>query len=192
MKTTRKRTWIVLWFLPVVLSCNLVSKIKETAEKAAQPTTIKNAASNVQITLPPGWKEEKRLNDIAILQGANRLKAMFVVVIQEPKTDFDEDATLDDYTALSRKSIETAVTEATFSDAVPAFGATYPAKEFTVECIVEKTKIKYLCTTVETANHFYQVLTWTQPSKFTENEHEMRSVTQSLKELGNDATQTTP
>ncbi len=191
MNTTPSRTLFYLAvLLPVVLSCSLAGKLKKVAEQTQKPTTITSTDSTAQLTLPPGWSEEKEKDEDSILHGSNHLSATYVVVIRESKQDFAEETTLADYAELTRAAMSDRVTSPHSTDVIPAYGMAYEAREFELECVVEKLKIKYLCTVVETPGNFYQVLTWTTPSRFTQNEKALRTVTQSFKELSSAASPT--
>jgi hypothetical protein len=167
----------------VALSCNLAGKIKEAADKATQPMTVNSTDGRVQMVVPGTWSRDKKLNDVAILQAANPISEMYVIVISESKEDFDDTITLDGYTSLSHDGLAKNVSEAESKPPISIQVSGHSAREFQLSGTVDKIKVVYLCTVVETPTHFYQILTWSLRSRFKNNEATLRSVTQSFKEV---------
>lgn len=184
MKAPRpKKHLYLLALLPVALSCNLAGKIKEVADKATQPMVVTSTDGRVQVEVPGTWSRDQKLNDVAILQAANPISEMYVIVISESKEDFADTTTLDDYVSLSHDGLAKNVSEADSKTPVPTQVSGHSAREYQLSGTVDRVKVVYLCTVVETPTHFYQILTWTLPSRFKNNESTMRSVTQSFKEV---------
>ena len=173
----------LLLLLPVVLACSLPGLVKKAVDESRKPTIIKSSDSRIQLTVPGGWSEQKKLNESAVLQAANPFQEMYVVVIEENKRDYVEHATLEEYTSLVRNRMISAVKDPQTTDPVSLVVSGHPAMEYLLDGSVEKIKVKYICTAVETPNHFYQIVTWTLPSLFQKNEARLREVTQSFKEL---------
>ncbi len=169
--------------LPVVLACSLPGLVKKAVDESRKPTIIKSADSRIQLTIPGGWSEQKKLNESAVLQAANPFQEMYVVIIEENKRDYVENATLEEYTSLVRNQMISAVKDPQATDPVSSVVSGHPALEYLLDGSVEKIKVKYICTAVETPNHFCQIVTWTLPSLFQKNEGKLREVTQSFKEL---------
>lgn len=134
--------------------------------------------------VPGGWSADRTLNDGAVIQASNRFKEMYVIVLKEGKGDFTEDTTLQEYTQLASAGMQGNITEPEATEPVSTTVAGNSAMEYQLTGAVKKVKIKYLCSTVETPNHFYQIITWTLPSRFEQNQETLRGVTQSFRELG--------
>jgi hypothetical protein len=173
----------LLALLPVAFSCNLAGAIKKVADKAQEPTTLTSTDGRVQMVVPGGWAVDKTLNDVAVLQAANRFSEMYVIVISESKEDFEENTTLEQYASLSRDGLAENVTDAKSTEPLPLQVSGSSAMEYQIDGSVDKIKVKYICTVVETPTHFYQILTWTLPSRFQHNQVTLRTVTQSFKEV---------
>ena len=173
----------MLLLLPVVLACSLPGLVKKAVDEAQKPTIIKSSDSRIQLTVPGGWREQKQLNEAAILQAAHPFQEMYVVIIEESKQDYVESATLDEFAALSRNMMIATVKGPEATDPVPIVVSSYPAREYELAGSVENIKVKYICTAVETPKHFYQIVTWTLPSHYQKNQAKLRQVTQSFKEL---------
>jgi hypothetical protein len=179
---TRKHLYL-LALLPVALSCNLAGAIKKVADKAQEPTTLTSTDGRIQMVVPGGWAEDKTLNEVAVLQASNRFSEMYVIVISESRKDFAEDTSLHEYASLSRDGLMENVTDAEAKDPSPLQVSGRSALEYQISGSVDKIKVTYLCTVIETPTHFYQILTWTLPSRFQRNQETLRSVTQNFKEV---------
>jgi bifunctional DNA-binding transcriptional regulator/antitoxin component of YhaV-PrlF toxin-antitoxin module len=169
--------------LPITLACNLSGVVKKAAEQAQQPRTFTSIDARVQITAPGGWREDKELSDEAVLTASDRAREMYLVIISERKDDFEEGTTLADFNELSRKGLMERIETPELTESVPLTVGPNSAMEYQAIGTVEKVKIKYLTTVVETPERFYQIFTWTLPSRFDLNQPTLRSVAQSFKEV---------
>ncbi len=142
---------------------------------------IRSVEGCCQIQVPGSWKEDKELNEQANLQASNRAKELYIIVISEPKVDF-QDMTLDSHSKLTRtefiKSIKTP--EVTGPAAVTVDNN--PGVQYEISGAVNNVKIVALHTTVETDEHFHQILAWTIKSRVEKNKPILQNVIQSFKE----------
>ncbi len=178
--------------LMTTLSCNLAGVVKKAADKTREPKPLLSADGKILLTIPGGWKEDKALHESAELEASNRIQEMYVIVLRERKEDFDEDTTLSDYALLTRKGFEQNIAGAQLTGVIPAQIGQQSAMEYQLEGSVDKIKVKYLCTVVETPGHFYQILAWSLRSRFDQNEETLRKVTESFKELNVSASSPEP
>src|SRR6267378_3995830 len=74
-------------------------------QSLASPTVLKSPDGKFELTVPGGWKANASLNDKADIKAANPLEEMYVIVITEPKSDFTNEMTLDEFTNMTRDSI---------------------------------------------------------------------------------------
>jgi len=169
-----------------VLGCNLANLVKKKVDESQKPTTLTSSDSKTELTIPGGWRAEKQLNETAVLQAAHRFQEMYIIVIRESKQDFAEDATLEDFAASSRTGMMSSLKQSLATDPVAARIRDYSAMEYQLEGTADKIKVKYICTAVETPNYYYQIITWTLPSRFEKNQATLRQVAQSFKELKSD------
>ncbi|MEK6281399.1 MAG: hypothetical protein AABN95_13685 [Acidobacteriota bacterium] len=174
-----------LLLLPLSLACTLAGVVKKAAESQG-PFTLTSSDSKTQLTLPGGWREEKQLNDIAVLQAAHSFEEMYIVVVRANKQDYADDITLKDFVELTRTDVIANLQEPQSTDPVATKVADYPAMEYRLDGIVDKIKIRYIYTVVERSNYYYQIITWTLPSHFDRNQTTLRQVTQSFRELKSD------
>ena len=128
--------------------------------------TITSDFSALSVDFPKAWKTEA-LNDIAEIQMAQVSKEQYMIVIEESSEDFDADFTLADYTEIILYSMESAI-ETVEASAVAdvAVGDGISAKQFELTGSVNKIKVKYLVTCIETEGFFHQFTAWSLHSKY--------------------------
>jgi hypothetical protein len=56
-----------------------------------------------------------------------------------------------------------------------------PALQYEIHASVDEIQVTYLHTTLETAEHFHQILAWTLQSRFASNSSELQQVVLSIK-----------
>jgi bifunctional DNA-binding transcriptional regulator/antitoxin component of YhaV-PrlF toxin-antitoxin module len=164
------------------LACNFVSRLSREIEKAGQPTVLTSPDGRFQLTIPGGWRKDTELNEKAEISASNRAREMYVVVLSESKRDFASDMTLEKFTELSRNAMMGNVRGAQATAPTPTSVSGHPAMQYELRGTVENVNIAYLNTTVETPGDYHQIIAWTLPSRFNDNQATLREVTQSFKE----------
>ncbi len=147
-----------------------------------KPQTIKFLDESFSVLKPSSWSEKSDLNDQADLQMADYYKEAYVVILSENKHDFD-DITLEGHSDLTRSSIRDGVKNLRESEPETFRIGKIPALRYRLSGSVEGIKIVYWHVTLETKNHFHQILLWSLPSKFSSNENDFNAVIQSFKVL---------
>jgi hypothetical protein len=150
-------------------------------QSLASPTVLKSPDGKFELTVPGGWKANASLNDKADIKAANPLEEMYVIVITEPKSDFTNEMTLDEFTNMTRDSIigNVGSADATQPRSVTVNGNSGRAYE--VEGSVKNVKLAYRITNVETADHYHQVISWTLQSRKDKNAQTLQQVTDSFR-----------
>jgi hypothetical protein len=173
----------------VSLSCSLVQRLKQEADKAGKPTVLTSPDGKYQLTVPGDWRADAELHKEAIIQASNRLSEMYVIVLSDSKEDFADDMTLLRFTNLTRDNMKGNIISPEITDPIATGIGGHPALEYELRGTVGGVKVAYINTTVETATHYHQVLTWTLPSRFDKNQATLREVTRSFKEVAGTAPQ---
>lgn len=120
-----------------------------------------------QLTASPSWQVEYDLNDGADVQMSNSADEEYVIVFDEPTTDFADDATLEDYYELVSEDFSASINEAVIGVVKDIYINTYPAKQVEVSGVTEsKVKISYIITVVETPGYFHQIWAWTTTGNY--------------------------
>lgn len=186
MKIFRKLITVVLvLFMTLSLAgCGGVADItKAVSGNSTDNTTkvIKSSDGTLQLTVPSSWKEDKELNDQAMLQVSNRSEEKYVIVIREEKATFASDVKVDDYTGMVADNMSSAVTNAQLSKIQDSTFNNKSACYFELAGEVQKIKISYLVIVWQDNGNYYQTIGWTLTPKFESNKGSIRAVMDSLK-----------
>jgi hypothetical protein len=151
-------------------------------QSLASPTVLKSPDGKFQLTVPGGWSENASLNDKANIKAANAIEELYVIVITEPKSDFTTEMTLDEFTNITRESIVSnlGTPEATNPRTVTINGN--DGRAYEVEGAIKNVKLAYRVATVETPEHYHQVITWTLLSRKDKNQPALQKVIDSFRE----------
>ncbi|HEY7545971.1 MAG TPA: hypothetical protein VID27_13855 [Blastocatellia bacterium] len=173
---------------PVLISLLMVScvppgALKKMGEDSSGASKIlKSKDGGSQITIPASWKEDLALHDKAVLQASDRQNEVYVVVLADNKTDFDN-ITVEKYSELTRSAMMQGIASPQMGTPSSLTINGYPAIQCEIRGTVDNIKIAYLHVAAETPEHFYQILTWTLPSRFEKNRAQLEEVARSFKEI---------
>ena len=173
-----KAVFAAFW-LALVLGCGALPGLKRRAERLSKPTVLRSADGKSQITLPPGWSEDKELHEQAALQGSWRFKELYVVVITDSREDFEDGMTLERFTETTR---DFAGKDAETTEPVETVINGQRALNYEMKATVDGIKIGYVRRNVETPTAFHQIIAWTLRSRFEENKDALLEVVNSFQE----------
>ena len=148
------------------------------------PTVLTSEDGKFQLTLPAGWRKETQLNEQASLQGSYRSRELYIALLTDTKADFTGEVSLADFTSLTRNRMVTEISPTKTTEPVPIMVNGNRALQYEIHAAVEGIKAAYIITTIETPEHYHQILTWTLASRFDQNRGTLLEVTQSFKALG--------
>lgn len=180
----RKRCAVSL-LVPVALVVLIVlgsGSFDHTVFAQTLETVIKSNDGLSQISVPPGWKQQTKLNEIANLQAAYPVQEMYVIGITEPKADFAE-MTLDKYSELTRNSLINSLTSPQIDKMPKLTVGGKPAVQYKIRGTIKNMNIVYLHTAIETEKHYHYLLAWTLKSRYEKNEPVLQRVIGSFKEI---------
>jgi hypothetical protein len=163
-------------------SCSVLTQIKNKLEKSQAPKVIAGGDGKTSLTVPDKWRPLTTLHEEAKLQAADVVAEQYAIVISESKAGFADDMTLDDFTELIMTAPKEAVTDLKVADPAPFEVNGYQARQFEAAGTVDKIKIKWIFTTIEAPKNFHQIVMWTTPAKFEENEKIFQDVVKSFQE----------
>jgi hypothetical protein len=158
----------------VVAGCRQLSKI-------GNPTVLKSRDGKFQLTVPAGCRENTKLNDQAEIRAANLVDEVYVIVLTEAKTDFAGDMNLDEFTRITRDSLSTNLKEVVATNPVPVTISGNSGRAYEVDGVVDRVKLSYRVATVETPDHYHQVITWTLQSRKDENRATLQKIIDSFR-----------
>lgn len=137
---------------------------------------------NTQITLLPGWTEDRELHGSAQIQASNRANENYIIVISESKEDFAE-MTLEKHSDITRGSLVKSITNSEVEGPTKLTINGNPAVQYIIRGTIGGINATYLHTTVETTGMYHQVLAWTLRSRFDKNKPVLQQVINSFKEV---------
>jgi hypothetical protein len=150
-------------------------------QSMAKPTDLKSPDGKFQLTVPGGWQENASLNEKASIKAANPLEEMYVIVISEPKVDFTQEMSLDEFTKITRESIISNLGSSDATEPKPVTINGNAGRAYDVQGTVKNVKLAYRVATVETPEHYHQLITWTLQSRKDKNEATLQSVIDSFR-----------
>ncbi|WP_020618199.1 hypothetical protein [Paenibacillus daejeonensis] len=129
---------------------------------SADLQAYEGTSGNFQIMLPSDWTEETTLTPGADIQAARMAQEDYVAIITESKSTFSDGTALEDYLDLVlQNGMLEAIEGAQMSDPQSVTVNGNAGLQFTLTGAVEKVKVGYMITVVETNGHFSQVIFWT-------------------------------
>ena len=160
----------------VVAGCRQLSKI-------GNPTVLKSKDGKFQLTVPPGCRENASLNDQAEIRAANLIDEVYVIVLTDAKTDFTDEMSLDGFTTMTRETLSSNLKEAQATNPAPVTINGNSGRAYEVDGVVDNVKLTYHIATVETPNHYHQVITWTLQSRKNQNRATLQKIIDSFRSI---------
>lgn len=130
-------------------------------EQNSETTTMTSDDKKMEITIPAYMSEELELSPIADIQASRSLQEEYMMVIRESKEVFAEDTSLRDYYDAILVSMKENLTNTKQTDPQEIQINGQSALQFELNGEIDKIKISYLITLVETDGNFTQLLFWT-------------------------------
>jgi hypothetical protein len=88
---------------------------------------------------------------------------------------------LDEFTRMTSETLSSNLKEAHATDPVPVTINGNSGRAYEIEGVVGGVKLAYRVATVETADHFHQVITWTLQSRTNENRATLQKMIESFR-----------
>ena len=156
-----------------ILSCDLLP---------GEPKKVEFLDQSFAVEMPASWSLRSDLNDVADLQMGNSFKEAYAIIISENKMDFDE-MTLQDHSDLTRSVIGQNLKNYHESDQEILDIGGNQALRYRLTGSVDGLNIVYWHVTIETENHYHQMLMWSLKSKFAQNQDDFEAVLQSFEAI---------
>jgi hypothetical protein len=120
----------------------------------------------VRLELPPGWLATGALNVQASLQVCDQSHRRFLLVISEPREDYEAAMTLERHSSATRNQLtaEMRVYDVRGPEFRQVGGC--PAVQYVIEGSINLSIVRYLHTTIKGERAFHQVLCWATRSRF--------------------------
>ena len=145
------------------------------------PKQVKSSAAVGEITAPGHWQETTILNDEANIQVCNKRKEQYLIVLTEPKSDFQLIMSLEEFSNLTRQGLVDAYRgKATQPQQTKINGR--DAIQSEIRGTVDGVGVFYLHVCVEGEKHFHQILAWTTSALENQNRSILESAIKTFKE----------
>jgi hypothetical protein len=175
---------IIVIAIAVNSSSNKNSNSSNTSNSNRSSSTdvvLRSSDGKVQVSAPPSWKTTTNLNDKAELQVSDSAKEMYLIVLTDRRADYS-DMTLEKH---ATGTLDTLTNAMTSSNRVGPKRLTIDgntAVQYEVRGEIKNLNVIYIHTTVETAKHFQQIVTWTLQSTYADREDVLKGIINSFKE----------
>jgi hypothetical protein len=187
MNNSRKIILPLVLLLPVFLGCNLIEKFKNGSGSGspamAAPKVVTSNDGACRFTVPDLWEKVPALSSDANIQVSDRFNDAHVMVVREPRIDMAADVTIDDYVTLLQQTLPNHLDDVQLAPAETFRIHTYEGKQFYAVGTAReiKVRVKYIYTVIMTENEFFQIISWTSPSRYEKNKPTMLSVIRSFR-----------
>lgn len=156
---------------------------RQTSAGGGQTTVVTARDRKSQLTVPVSWKDvpTSLRNDLAVIQLGDLRREQYVIVITMDHNDFED---FDAFAAASVDGAKQVLDGPEVSQPRNLTIGGLPAVQYEITGKTQGVKIAFWYTMVAGKNAFYQVVTWTLPSRRTEAEPTITEVVNSFRELG--------
>ncbi|MFK4303917.1 putative RDD family membrane protein YckC [Paenibacillus sp. RC254] len=182
----RKKTGIfagAIILMTIISAIFAVSLISSLITQVTKPDVFVSKDDQFEVTAPWSWSRDYTINEDADISIKNEFTERYLIVLSEPKSDFDSSMTLQEYKQIIQSHIESGLTTPESGKVSNIVVNGYPAIEFTLKGEVEDTPVMYNVTTIETPSHYHQVLAWTYASRYGRSQQELRKIRDSFREM---------
>ena len=159
----------------------LIIMVAALAGCSKPPKQVNSSAAVGEITAPGHWHETTILNDEANIQVCNERKEQYLIVLTEPKTDFQLSMSLEEFSNLTRQGLVDAYRgKATHPQQIKINGRNAIQSE--IRGTVDGVGVFYLHVCIEGKKHFHQILAWTTSALENKNRSVLESAIKTFKE----------
>jgi hypothetical protein len=138
------------------------------SDKDAGTTTLKSDDKTLEITVPSYMKNEMELSAEAEIQASRAIQEEYLIVLHERKDTFEDGFTLEDYHKAINDNMINTLTNPVPTEVKSIKVNGQKALQYELIGEVDKVKVGYLVTLVETDDHYTQVLFWTLQNRMDE------------------------
>jgi hypothetical protein len=149
-----------------------------------EPTPVDFYNGQFQAMKPGAWSIRTDLNDEADLQMGNLFSEAYCLVLTEPKTDFDAGAQLSEFSELGRQTLAQSLTDIRENGPETLELNGQPAIRFVITAKSDGEDVKFWHVSIDSPNHFHQVIIWSLTSRFASNQRDFEQVVNSIRAKG--------
>jgi hypothetical protein len=135
-----------------------------------------------EMKVPASWEQQNNLNDVAVLQAADREKEVYALLIVDPRKPF-EGTNLGKFADGQVQKFLESVTEPKLSGPELVIIDGDEALQYEIEGKAEDVDVVYLYTFMESPDRFLKSVTWSLAENYDDNKELLASVTKSIRQL---------
>ena len=173
----KKKSYIslisVMALLSSLVACDFLSK---------EPKRVEFLNESFSVLMPASWSLKSGLNDQADLQMGNLFKEAYTIIISESKMDFD-DISMKEHSNLTRSMLQSGLKGYQESSPEPLNMGDIHGLRYQLTGSMDGINLVYWHVTLETENHYHQMILWSLKSKFSDNVPDFDSVIHSFEAL---------
>ena len=173
----KKKSYIslisVMALLSSLVACDFLSK---------EPKRVEFLHESFSVLMPASWSLKSGLNDQADLQMGNLFKEAYTIIISENKMDFD-DISMEEHSNLTRSMLQSGLKGYQESSPEPLNMGNIQGLRYQLMGSMDGINLVYWHVTLETENHYHQMILWSLKSKFSDNVPDFDSVIHSFEAL---------
>ena len=144
--------------------------------------SLTSADGAFEMKIPDSWVRQQNLNDVAVLQAADRDKEAYALLIADPRKPFDDMALGRFADGQVQKFLES-VTDPKLSGPELVIVDGDEALQYEIEGKAQEVDVIYLYTFMETPDTFLKVVTWSLAENYDDNKEVLEAVTESVKQV---------
>lgn len=151
-------------------------------EEVKLTKTLISADGAFEMMFPASWEQQNNLNDVAVLQAADRDKEAYALLIVDPKKPFEGTALGKFADGQVQKFLES-VTEPKLKGPELVIIDGDEALQYEIEGKAEDVDVVYLYTFMESDDRFLKSVTWSLAENYDGNKEVLAAVTKSIKQV---------
>ena len=167
------RLIMIIMIFSVFIACDVLT---------GKPEKVEFFDQSFSVIKPASWSLRNDLNDAADLQMGNAFKEAYTIIISEDIADFDN-ISLEDHSDITRSMIKEGLKDWQETEPEILDIDCNRALRYQLAGVMDGIKVVYWHVTLETNNHYHQMLLWSLKSKFPKNQADFDSVIQSFEEI---------
>ncbi len=147
-----------------------------------QPQSVRFLNGQYSLIRPATWNNLDDLNENADVQLGQLSQEAYMVILGDAKVDFAQPTDIEAHSETTRASLLSSLEDVTVSEPENITINEMNALRYTLHGSIGNIRIKYWHVTIDAPDHFLQILLWSLPSKFDDNQSNFNSVLNSIRQ----------
>ncbi|WP_223068227.1 DcrB-related protein [Paenibacillus caui] len=153
------------------------------AAKTSKRHAIEATDGSLRLTVPDGWEKDDTLNRAAALAVSDRSREKYALIIPVSRNALSKGAALESFKKRFIADTKVALHNFRIVESKDISIGGFPAQTVEFYGTARNVNLHYLAAIMEKDRHFYQIITWSTESRFSDYKDEFLNVVQSFKIL---------